>query len=250
MDRVRVSQEIAMEERFKMQAAYSDPERAIKAVKDSLAKGISTNVISLLQVVYRADEKKAVDLSGEVVSKVLGADLAKNTNDLNGVVSFMQYFARPVQAPPANSKTKPPFSFSDTQVREVANKLANTFLQPGTTQPLTSALTRSLPYFEKVLPEKVVLLKQRDAQNKKAQPKAGAGNSQGAARFYDPNTTPEDILAQAARLTNEREKTQAYQAVSSRIGQITDDARAKKLIDQIPDERDPQMPLINLNLTG
>ena len=130
MDRVRVSQEIAMEERFKMQAAYSDPERAIKAVKDSLAKGISTNVISLLQVVYRADEKKAVDLSGEVVSKVLGADLAKNTNDLNGVVSFMQYFARPVQAPPANSKTKPPFSFSDTQAREVANKLANTFLQP------------------------------------------------------------------------------------------------------------------------
>ena len=44
-------------------------------------------------------------------------------------------------------------------------------------------------------------------------------------------------------MTNEREKTQAYQAVSSRIGQITDDARAKKLIDQIPDEKIRQMPL-------
>ena len=239
MQRSRVSQGIAMGENFKMRAAFSDPERAIKALKDSLAKGISTNVISYLQVIYRSDEKKALDLSGEVVSKIVGADLVKNNNELNGTINFLQFVSRPVPVPPLGSTTPrvKQFSFSETQVRDIANKLATTFLQPGTTPALTSALTRSLPYFEKVLPEKLVQLKQRDAQNKKAQSTPAAGNPQSTARLnVDANTTPEDILAQAAKMTNERDKLQAYQVASSRIGQITtDDARAKKLIDQIPD---------------
>ena len=232
MDKARASQEIMLEERFRMMAAFSDPDRAIKAIKDSLAKGISTSVISLLQVVFRADEKKAADLAGEVVSKILSTDLTKNNNDLNGVVNFLQYAARPVTNP--NPKVKF-FSFSETQVRDIANKLANTFLQSATTPAITSALTRSLATLEKVLPERTLLLKQRDAQNRKSQPPDR--NTQGRARFYDPGMTPEDVLAQAAKLPNETDRMMAYQAVAARISQITDDARAKKLIDQIPDER-------------
>jgi hypothetical protein len=38
-------------------------------------------------------------------------------------------------------------------------------------------------------------------------------------------------------MQNEMEKASAYQSLSMKIGQIDDDARAKKLIDQIPDEK-------------
>jgi hypothetical protein len=149
----------------------------------------------------------------------------------------LQNITRPAPRPNPNQKVVKSFSFSEAQVKDIANKLANTFLQPGTTPALTSALTRSLPTFEKVLPEKIAVLKQRDAQNRKSQPAASGQNAQGTARFYDQNIPLEDLLAQAAKLPNERDRQNAYQIVAGRIGQVTDDAKAKKLIDQIQDEK-------------
>jgi len=235
MDRARAAQEIAMEERFRMQAAFSDPERAIKAIEESIAKGISTSVISLLQVVFRRDEKKATDLGGDFVSKITATDLTKNSADMNGAIGFLQFVSRP-PAPSVNAKTKV-FAFTDSQIKDVANKLANTFLQPGNTPTLSASLTRALPMLEKLLPERIAILKQRDAQNRKASSTARGRNAQGPARFFDSNTPLEDVLAQAARQPNERDRLSAYQAVASRIGQVTDDAKAKKLLDQIPDEK-------------
>jgi hypothetical protein len=39
------------------------------------------------------------------------------------------------------------------------------------------------------------------------------------------------------KITNEGERANAYQSIANKISQITDEARAKRLIDQIPDER-------------
>lgn len=232
-DRMRASQEFALEQRLITQAAFSDPDRAAKAIKDSLAKGISPAVITLLQVVYRKDEKQAADLAGEVVGRITAADLAKNSDDLSGATNFLQFFVRPVAGADAKAKV---FSFSDTQVKDVANKLASTFLQSGTTPALTSALTRSLVPFEKILPEKIVLLKQRDALNRKAAASA-ARPGQPNNRPWEPNMSPEDIIAAVAKLPNARERISAYQFAASKIRQIADETRVKRIIDSIPDKR-------------
>nr|MBA2736163.1 hypothetical protein [Pyrinomonadaceae bacterium] len=55
-------------------------------------------------------------------------------------------------------------------------------------------------------------------------------------KLWNPNSTPEEILADLPKL-NEFEKASAYQSVSNKIAQIDDEARAKKLIEQIPDEK-------------
>ena len=250
----RAAQETAMEQRFNMLAAYTDPDRSVNAIKESLAKGISANVIGLLQALNKTDEKRAADMSDDVVKRVLDGDLAKN-DELNGVMSFLQYISRASQNQnqvqrSADGKPVKQFAFTESQSKDIANKLANAFLQTSTTPELNAALTRSLPSFEKVLPEKIVLLKQRDAQNKKNQPAAagrgnggGIGSGQGsgagisAAKYFDPNTTAEDVLAAASKLTNELQKQMAYSALTAKISQITDDSRAKKLIDQIPDDK-------------
>ena len=55
------------------------------------------------------------------------------------------------------------------------------------------------------------------------------------ARPWNPSDTPEVIIAAAAKIANAREKTSAYQFAANQIGQIPDEARAKRIIESIPD---------------
>ncbi len=80
-----------------------------------------------------------------------------------------------------------------------------------------------------------MLIKQRYAQNKRAA--AATQKRPQPARPWNPNDTPEAIIAAASKISIPRDKTAAYSAAAAKIGQISDVARAKRIINSIPDER-------------
>lgn len=231
----RVRQEINLEQRFALLAADENPDRAIKMIKDSLSKGVSNNILQLLQKLHKKDDKKAAELAGDVIKKLVDTDLARKNDELQVALSFLQFMAREGPAPETNSKNKA-FRFSDFQAKELANKLAATFLQPSNSASMSMALTRALPNLEKLVPDKAALLKQRQAESVRNLPNE-LRNYQRMEKIWGPNSTAEEILAEIPKLQNEMERTNAYQSVASKISQIDDEARARRLIDQIPDEK-------------
>lgn len=148
---------------------------------------------------------------------------------------FLQFATRTDAAPNPNSKEKP-FKFTEALAKDLATKLANTFLQPSNSVTLAMALSQSMSSLEKLVPEKIALLKQRQTESQKSLP-TELKNMQRQQKLWDSNSTPEDILAEIPKLQNEMEKNSAYQSLASKIGQIDDETRAKRLIDQIPDEK-------------
>jgi hypothetical protein len=88
---------------------------------------------------------------------------------------------------------------------------------------------------EKFVPERMPVLKQKQTEAMKNMPPE-LSRMQQQQKIWNPNSTPEEILAGWPKY-NEMEKASANQALISKIAQIDDDARAKKLIDQIPDEK-------------
>lgn len=231
-EQFRVRAEIGLEQRFAVLAAEQSPDKAIKLIKESLAKGISWNVLPLLQKLDKKDAKKASALADEVIGKIVSTDLSRRREDLGAAVQFLQYATNPNA--PKNPKEKQ-FQFSDAQLKELAGKIATTFLQPSNSLEMTMAMTQAMPSLEKLAPEKVPLLKQKQTEAAKNLPPE-LKRFQQQQKLWDPNSTPEEILADAAKL-NEFEKTQAYQALVGKIAQIEDEERAKKLIEQIPDEK-------------
>jgi hypothetical protein len=229
----RVTQELALEQQFALAAADQDPELAIRLIRDSLAKGVSYSVLPLLQKLFKKDEKKANELGAEVLRRLGETDLAKSMTEMNVALSFLQFGSRPV---PANAKEKQ-FAFTEAQIRELANKVAAALLAPSnnSTQAM-SMMSRAIPILEKILPDKVQVLRARQAATQRNLP-SDIARMQQQQRMWDPNSTPEQVLAMIPKITNEGERANAYQAVANKIGQITDEARAKRLIDQIPDER-------------
>lgn len=91
---------------------------------------------------------------------------------------------------------------------------------------------------EKIAPEKVQFLKQKQTEAMKNLPPE-LKRMQQQEKVWNPNSTPEEILAELPKL-NEFEKANAYRSLTYKIGAIEDEARAKKIIEQIPDEKTRQ----------
>ncbi len=235
----RAAGETALEQRFALLAADENPEKAIKLIKDSLSKGVSANVLALLQKLFKKDEKKAGELAGDVIKKLIDSDLVKNYDDMSTAVSFLQYAFKPEQkAGSASAKVKDEkmFTFSDDQARELARKIADALLEPSKSMAMAMTLNRTMPMLEKYVPEKLVLLKMRETENQSTMPPE-VKKMQERQKMWDPNSTAEDLLAQIARSENEYEKATGYSMLEKKISDIEDDTRAKKLIDQITDEK-------------
>lgn len=231
-DNFRVRQEISLEQRFAVLAAEQNPEKAIKLIKESLAKGLSENLMPLLQKVYQKDEKKAASLADDIIKQMVDTDFTKKTMDLDVAIRFLQDATNPNKP---KTKGKKVFSFSEPQLKEIANKLFNTFMQTNTSLDMTLKMTAAIRNLEKILPEKAALLKQKQTEAMKNLPPE-LKRFQQQEKLWNPNSTPEEILADLPKL-NEFEKASAYQSLVRKISQIEDEARAKKLIEEIPDEK-------------
>lgn len=228
----RISQEISLEQRFAVLAAEQNPEKAIKLIKESMAKGLSAQLLPLLQKVHQKDEKKAASLADDIIKQMANTDLVKKSSDLDIAIRFLQNATNPNKPKTQEKKT---FSFSETQLNEIANKLFNTFMQPTNSLDITMKLSLVIRSLEKIIPEKAALLKQKQTEAMKNLPPE-LKRFQQQEKLWNPNSTPEEILADLPKL-NEIEKAGAYQSLVQKISQIEDEARAKKLIEEIPDEK-------------
>jgi len=231
-ERYRVRQEIALEQQIAVLAAEQNPDKAIKLIKDSLSKGISMNVLPLLQKLNKKSEKKAAELADEVIRKIVDTDLTKRREDLGAAIRFLQYSTNPNTSKSAKEKQ---FKFSAAQLKDLASKIADTFLQPSNSLEITMGMMQTMASLEKIVPEKVPLLKQKQTEAMKNLPPE-IKRMQQQEKLWNPNTTPEDVIAELPKL-NENEKTWAYESLTRKITQVEDEARAKKLIEQIPDEK-------------
>lgn len=224
--------EIALEQKFALLAAEQDPEKAIKLFKEGLAKGISFNIRPILDKIHSKDAKRALSLADDVVTKIEDTDLSENIEELSVVTRLFQKATDP-NAPKDTDKKK--FAFSEAQVKKIANKLARTFFDTDPRSLRTSAtLSYLVEDLEKVLPSQGPPLRQRQAEVIKAFP-LEFQQAQQKRKIWNPNSTPEDILAEFPKL-NEFDRASAGQVLIPKIVAIDDEARAKKLIDQITDE--------------
>ena len=152
----------------------------------------------------------------------MSADLTKNNQDMNVALNFLQFATQPVQATTSGASAAKQFNFSDSQQKDLANKLVTTFMGATSSAQLIGMISRAIPTLQKIVPEKIALLNQKVAEGQKTLPTTGRGAQQ-AQRLYDRTATPEDILAQVPKMTNDADKQQAYQSIANKAAQLTDE---------------------------
>jgi hypothetical protein len=193
---LRVEQEIRFEQSLLARAAAQDPAKAAQRIRENLEKGFSTEIIAALQNIYKKDAELAAKLFDETIQKLLAADLSKTSANM----SFALALIRPVAFPPKenpNVKSPPRLTIDDKSAKDVAVKIADTLMKATNLRQMAS-LNPALPVLQKIVPERVAQLKQKEAALKKqAPPNVRAGGFTNP--LADPNATPEKIIADATK---------------------------------------------------
>jgi hypothetical protein len=227
-----VRQELSLEQKFAVLAAEQNPDKAIKLLRDSLAKGISYNAFVLLDKINKKDADKAKTLADEIVKKIVDTDLTKKRDDMEVALEFLRSSTKTETA--ANAKNKK-YKFTDTQTKDIANKLVTMFMQPSNSMETSMMFSQAMPVLEKILPEKAVLLKQRKTELSKNLPPE-MKQWEKMSKIWNSDSTAEELI-QIIPTLDEGMREQAYELFGQKVGKLEDDAKAKKLIEQIPDEK-------------
>jgi hypothetical protein len=203
-----------------------DPAAALKLARNSLARGVSWNVISFLPQLYQKDQKAGQDLFQEIVTRIKSENLARNTELGNNAWNLLNTF----QPPQADEDT-----YRDLLTAVLSYVLGgNRQTQSGmsTAQNFYHQIDRIAPLVEKYAPSRTAELREW---------------SQAVERTLDPqvkmyqemqkisqNGTVDEMVTLAAKYPPEF-RTLLYQNAAWKAITGGDTARAKEIAEMIPD---------------
>lgn len=235
------SMELALEQTIARFSAEQNPDKAIKLIREGMAKGVTLQVWSMIQRLYALDKEKGKTLAAEMVLKIQDSDLTIRQDERSLVINLLGTYkpaTTPAASTTATANTDKSLRLEDKQLRDLAVKLSDTYMKFNVEPMMISLngeISRAIPLIEKLAPERIALLKQKQAAITKSLP-APMKTPDAFARLSGQNVQPEDVLSEAARLSVEQ-RPRYYELALQKISRITDEARARSLINQLPDER-------------
>jgi hypothetical protein len=248
-NKYKVQREIELEQGFAAKAAEQNPEKAAKLIRESLKKGVSFSVFSLIQKVNQKDEKLGKALLDEVMQKLLAADFKQGENELRIVGFLLMQSSKPELFKNNNPKFKP-LKLEDQQLKGLATKIADGFLQKTDFSGFYE-LNIFMPAIEQYAPEKVPLLKQKEASYQKLMPEETRGWSDASKLINDATVKPEKLIEEAEKYSG-YQKLELYRIAASKLIEAGQGEKARELIQNTPDskQRDDALAFINETLSA
>ena len=163
-------QELAMEQSLAAEAAASDPKRALQMAEESLSKGVSHSLLSVLHRLQQKDTELAQRLLASIIKKLQGENLSRDPSAFLVAQILLRNALRPDEsiawAARSSAQVKP-LSVDEQTKRELADIVSRAALNgPADSQTLI-ALQPILADLEKLVPERSEQLRKRMADARK-----------------------------------------------------------------------------------
>jgi hypothetical protein len=175
--------EIALETALAEQIAVRDPKQALRLAEESLARGVSSNLVTVLERARATDPEGAARLASEIARRIRGPNLAGNYDALN-VAGYLLRLTRAADTPPAPGPAGPvnavagsvspvnavagqrPFQMDETARREMVVALVTAALgayndpnQRGNAQNALNVLREFAPEIERYAPQQAAAMR-------------------------------------------------------------------------------------------
>jgi hypothetical protein len=216
--------ELRLEQSFSMQAAANDPKLAAKLLRESMSKnGVTSSAFGVVQRINQKDNELAVKLLEEIAGRLSGETLDTNSDKGNLIVSFLRsFYSNPPQAGAKPNESKP-LKLEDKTAKDLANKLADYFMKAEANRSMNVyfQFRTAMTVLEKIIPERMQLLKQKQEAIKKSLPQEMAAN---ADLFSGNDNSPEKMIANANRMPEQTRGFMYRSAINQAVGEGKADA--------------------------
>lgn len=233
-----IQTEIYFEQSMIARVSEQNPQRALKLIRESMAKGVTHEALATIEKLKEKNMDLAVQIAGEVADKLLGSDVDKNHGDFNLAQTFLTQYGK---KPEENEKI---VKVDEKKLRDLAALIAKGILKA--TDEEYYEIESLLPMMEKFAPETVAALKQKMARYENSNERR---EYRAYEKFMEGEPSPEKILSEAEKFP-EQFRNQMYYAAAEKLAQGGNVAQAQKIISSkmSQEETENYLTQINYNL--
>lgn len=239
-NRGMMDEDARLEQSLIAQIAATDPKMALRVAEESLAKGVSPNLLATLRVLQRKDAEAATKLAGSIVERLRATNFQTNPESAFVLMQLFdmsahpeRYAARQAAAGDASAATgdaakkpQPPL-LGETALRDLADIAASALLNGGAMSGTIYQAPTLLPLIEKYAPTRVAQVRSKlsDAM-KQTNPEFRS-----IMKYQEQmqNGTPDSILQAAAKAPPE-ERDMLYQSAAWKALSQNDTTRARQIV--------------------
>jgi hypothetical protein len=235
-----------LEQQIAGEFAAHDPAQALQLARQSLAKGLTLELLNLLYQLIQADAEKASQLGGDIITKLQTTNVATDQRASLIAVELLEY-SRAREDKESTVRRAKTLTLTDDQKRQLVEILVNAALSSSANSNLLAEMPELMPEIDQFFPEKRAAIER----------KLATFNETLTQRQRDQNTYNglirrgmyEELLHSAAaadggmRLTLYRQavimavtqgKTDSFRDLVSK--EISDSGERRKIFDYLDDE--------------
>ena len=244
----RLDLDADLEQELTYAAAAKDPKRALQIAHESMAKGLTYQILSLLDQVLQKDEEAGSQLAGDIIAKL-------NTENFNAgaapyiAMQLLQLSRTGGGAVLRASLSENPsfkrLKLDDDQKQELVDMLTDAALNATKPQDILLNIRFVMPEIEKYAPDRAAKLKVQIAEFDRTLPQTQRNWNNFNAMFE--NATPEEMIKAANKVTGDQRAALLYQAASKAVARGEADRYRELINNQVESEDERKTALDDLN---
>ncbi len=226
-------------------AAASDPKRALQIAHESLAKGLTFQILNLLRQVNQKDQDAGTALAGDIIVK-LKTDDFNSSNFAPFVATSLLELSRTSGAVLIVSSSQEPPVFTrlkldENQKQDLVDLLTTAALDVRAGENVLQAIRNAMPEIEQYAPDRAAKLKARLAEFNRTLPPAFGKWNAFEARFD--KATPEEMLKAVSKVSDDQRDTLFREAASKAVTRGEADRYRELINSQIENETERKFAL-------
>ena len=246
----RLPDDHELEQQIAAEAVSNDPERALKLARESLAKGLSFQLLDLLYRLNQKDGELGTKFAGDIIEKLKTKDLATDPYGPRLALSLINYSRTPTAVPermPAATVWRQ-LKLDEDRRRELVELITNAALAGSASANLLFNLDEIMPEIEQFTPERVAVLQRKLAGFNQTLNKEQRLSQEYNSLFR--HGTPEEMIKLAYSTKDYDREWMQQQAVLMAVmsgradklrefanSEIDDEGRRRSLLDELDSEQ-------------
>jgi len=236
----RLPDDSDLEQEIANQAAERDPKKALQIARESLAKGLTFQLLGFLHSLNQQNQDLATEFAGDIIEKIHTVDLLTDPEPF-WIALYLLQSSRTPKADIENSQNEnlPKVSWkqlrlSDDQRRELVELLTDAASSASANPNLANGLGEIMPDIQMFAPDRVARVKTKMAQVDRT-----LTSEQKDWQTYESlfrTATPEQMIRAASTVGDEQRRSLYREAVTVAVMRNRAGALRETINSEIPDE--------------
>jgi hypothetical protein len=233
----RLPDDSELEQQIATEAAALDPQQALQLARGSLAKGLTFQLLELVDRLNARDQDVAAKFAGDIISKLETKNLAADISASRIAVDLVAWSRKPS----GSSLEKDPVAAKAYQLkldtekrRHLVEMIANAALGVSPNSILLNSIHEIMPEIQEFVPERIALLQKKVSafEQTLSKEQRGWNNYNSLVR----SGSPEDMIAASIKADDEQRQMLRGEAILAAIFRRRTDALREFIKTEIEDD--------------